>query len=401
MKADTSILNFLLIAIWFSHLIQVFVPETGFDALWYHLPVIEAVIKNRGLVYLPTLYQSLNPLFADLIFGLGYLVARDFGTKISAYLFGLALAFSSYKTARLFLSNNWSLLLTIIVSTFQVVAWQSASFYVDVAKAVFDLGAFYFLLKYQKSQRQRHLLISALIFSMSLGTKLFSLFLLPVYLLLTYLVSEKNRLRQTGNYLAISLLIPLPFYIFAFLHTGNPFYALAIHGEKLAEIGGFANRSDYLADRTRWLPISLFQLTLSKDYTSIIFLIFLPIIWQLRKLTTHPKLVPLLIFATTQYLLWWYLPPVSTRYALAGFISLALLYLILLSYKIRHNQQYLLPILISIILAIMINLAPRLLVNLRSLNYLAGRQTKQQYLEQFYDGSIDHHIKEWHFRATP
>jgi len=137
-----------LIIIWLSHLVQVFVPETGFDALWYHLPIVKAMVENRGLVYLPNLYQSVNPLFADLFFALGYVVLGDLGTKIVAYLFALGLMVVSYLLARKYLNRNWSLLLITLVSTFQVVSWQSASFYIDLAKAFFEITALLFLFSF-------------------------------------------------------------------------------------------------------------------------------------------------------------------------------------------------------------------------------------------------------------
>lgn len=399
-----------LIIIWLSHLVQVFVPETGFDALWYHLPIVKAMVENRGLVYLPTLYQSVNPLFADLYFALGYLLIGDLGTKIVAYLFALGLMVVSYLLTRKYLNRNWSLLLITLVSTFQVIAWQSASFYVDLAKGFFEISSLLFLfsflfegsliIKNDNKEDNKFLIISGLLFGASLASKLFSIFLLPVYLFLVYLFSSQNKIKNNLYFLLSSLLLPLPFYLFTYFKTGHPFYSLIIHLEKLHEIGGDSNLWLYTLNRSVKLPLSLFELFATRDYVSFIFLVFLPIlIYYHRRLLTKENLF-LLIFSIFQYLLWWYLPPQSSRYAVSGFIVLTILYFKMVSDFVVIKKQYFWSVLLTILLSIVINFAPRLIVNNRSFKYILGNQTKQQYLEQFYDGSIDRNIKEWHLDAT-
>jgi len=399
-----------LIIIWLSHLVQVFVPETGFDALWYHLPIVKAMVENRGLVYLPNLYQSVNPLFADLFFALGYVVLGDLGTKIVAYLFALGLMVVSYLLARKYLNRNWSLLLITLVSTFQVVSWQSASFYIDLAKAFFEITALLFLFSFlfegslivkdNNKEDNKFLLISGLLFGASLASKLFSIFLLPVYLFLVYLFSNDNKIRKTLYFLLSSLILPLPFYLFAYFKTGHPFYSLIMHLEKMHEIGGESNIWLYILNRTIRLPLSLFELFTTRDYVSFIFLVFLPIIIYYHKRLLTKENLFLVIFSVSQYLLWWYLPPQSSRYAVSGFIILTILYFKMIVDFVVIKKQYFWSVLLTILLSIIINFVPRMIVNKRSFNYILGNQTKQQYLEQFYDGSIDQNIKEWHFDAT-
>src|SRR5690606_12153593 len=129
------------------HATGIFVPETGFDAVWYHLPVIKAFSEAHRFVYLPDLYQSLNPLFSDSIFLLGFQVAGDLGTQAIAYAFGLTLVIITYALSRAVLPRTWALGVTLLISTFQVVTWQASSFYIDVAKAVWELAAVWLVLK--------------------------------------------------------------------------------------------------------------------------------------------------------------------------------------------------------------------------------------------------------------
>lgn len=407
-----KLLFFLLIAIWLVHLTGVFVPETGFDAVWYHLPVVAAFVQHGGYFYWPKYYQSLNPFFADGIFLAGYEALGALGAKIVSYLFGLGLILVSYQVAHQFLPRFWTLLLILTISTFQVVTWQSSSFYIDVVKAFWEMAAVYFLLKDQRLS-SRNLLLAGLFFGASLGTKLFSILLWPVFILMMIVLFFPGRVKLRATFWQkqfikaalfsfAALIVALPFHLFAYLKTGNAFYSIGIHVDKLGEIGGNASLLGYLLQRTLLLPSSLTQLTLySRDYTTLLLLIFaiLPIIFW-RQLYQNKKLLSLLIFASGQWLVWWYVPPLSSRYALSGFVILAVILFWCLQKYVTEKPAARKYVLATIIFALVINLLPRMVPLKRDLTYLSGRQTKEQYVKQFYDGSIDNNLKAWYHLST-
>ncbi len=387
----------LVILTWMSHLVQVFTPEVGFDAVWYHLPVIRAILEQKKLVFIPDLYQSANPLLSDLIFGIGFFFVGELGSKIVAYLFGVALIVSSYILSRKFLNKFWSLVVVLIISTFQVVAWQSASFYVDVAKAFWEISSLVFLLKWQDDQQQKWFIISVLLFGASLATKLFSIFLLPVFLCLVFIWSQRNKIEQLLSFLVGSLILPLPFYLFAYLKTGDAFFSFSQHLIKFGEIGGSGSLIFYIWQRTKLLPTLPMRLIFVRDYTSFLLILFLPILFLfIKKIRKNKLLLGIAIFAAWQVLLWWYLPPLSSRYALSGFITWAIISIWGVVKLIKKDVRFYKPILITIFLATIINLAPRMMVNLRSFRYLSGTQLKNQYIRQFFDGNIDQHLIKWH-----
>lgn len=391
---NIKLINFLSL-IWLSHFIQVLVPETGFDAVWYHLPVIDQIIKNGKIVFNPEIYQSLNPLFSDLIFMFGYYFFSETGAKLIAYVFALFLVFTSYKLSRFFLSKRLSLGVVILISTFQVVSWQAASFYVDVAKAFWEILAIYFIIKSVESNNLSDKFRSGLSFSASLATKLFSIFLLPVYLFIVTKTFSKTFRSETILILLLSLIFPAYFYLNSYIQTGNFFYSFSIHLNKLSEIGGESNILFYILNRIILFPISPFQLIVSRDYVSPIITFFMfPIFLKRKEIIQNNKLNVLLIFSISQWTLWWFLPPLSTRYAISGFITILILGIgVLAKYfpKISTKQ-----IIITLIFFASINLIPRILVNYRSLKFLFSDQTQKQYVEQFYDGSIDQKLREWY-----
>jgi 4-amino-4-deoxy-L-arabinose transferase-like glycosyltransferase len=387
----------LLVVIWLSHLIQVFTPEVGFDAVWYHLPVIQAIVSAKKLVYLPELYQSLNPLWSDLIFGLGFWLGGDLGAKVVAYLFGISLVIVTYLLARKFLNKEWSLWVILLISVFQVVAWQSASFYVDVAKAVWELATLLVLIKWRTAPNDKWLVLAGLFFGASLATKLFSLFLLPVMWWLICFWRGKTPWRSLLIFGGASLLLPLPFYWWSWVNTGQIWYSFGVHLAKLGEIGANSSLGLYFGQRTLDLWKLPLEVILGRDYTSFLLILFLPVLLiYFSKIKAQPLLTGLGVFTLFQVMLWWYLPPLSTRYALLGFIVWLILSIWSVAQLIKDKPVYRRPILITLSLALLINFAPRLVVNWRSWQYLSGRQTKDEYIRQFFDGNVDHHLIKWH-----
>ena len=385
---NEKILVILLSGIWLIHFCGVLVPETGFDALWYHLPVAQAFIQAHRFYSIPELYQSLNPYFSDSFFALGFQSAGVFGSKCVAYMFGVILVLLTYALSRLFMNRAWALATVIIISSFQVVAWQASSFYVDIAHAVWQIGALYVLIRYKEKWWSS--VFTGLFFGASLATKVFSLFLLPLFFFV--------RMQKKALFFISALSVVAPFYVFTYLHSGNPLYSLGIHVGKLNEIGGSPSLLTYLFERTLQFPSSLTQLTLfSRDYTSLIFFVFFPLFFlSLNQLRKNPDLKLLLFFSGIQWLFWWYIPPLSTRYALSGFITLAILSIWTLENYVKQKPEQKNSIVLALGIAVFFNLLPRLIPLRRQGIYIFRHQSNTEYIRQFYDGSIDQHLNKWY-----
>lgn len=377
------------------------IPEVAFDAVWYHLPVIKAITQQHGLIYLQPIYQSLNPLFTDLIYGIGYSASPAWGTKVIAYLFFLSLIYHCYHFSSHFVTKKWAIFFTILVSTFQVIAWQSTSFYVDLPKAYWEIASLLALLQYYQSKRNENLLLvlSACFFGASLGTKLFSLFLLPVFWLLIFFSTQlpKKAVKDILIFSMISILVPLPFYLFAYYHTGNPLYSFSVHLLKLGEIGGNSQSLQYLFERTLQLPLSLLQLLVARDYTSPVLILTLPLIAKYRtQIWKKKELRMLLLFSGYQFLIWWYVPPLSTRYALSGFITWALLSVWALQRFVQENPHFEKIVQLVLMILLLVQIAPRVFVATKNVQYFFSNQTQEEYIRSKFDGTIDRHLKNWY-----
>lgn len=390
--------------IWSLHFLQVLVPETGFDALWYHLPVAEAFVKAGRFTFLPDLYQSVNPLFADTYFYAGYSVFQETGAKIVAYCFGLLLAFATYCLSKNFFSDKTSLKITILVSLFQVVAWQSSSFYVDVTKAFFELVSLIYLAELLEtkfhaiSTRQLYLFSIGIAFGAILGSKLFSLLLIPFIIYSIFVILRKHKSLDSALLLIPGMILPFLFFIFAQQSTGNPFYSIFHHIEKLDQIGSNASLRIYIFDRLLSIPLSVFELLRARDYVYPLLAVSpLLIVFHLQDVLSSQVKKALILFTASQWLVWWFVPPLSTRYAISGFIIL----LILTGIVVQKNRYYyskLRTVFGSVLfwISVLVLLIPRIYVAKRSAEYLFFMQTTEEYLEQFYDGSIDQKITDWY-----
>ncbi len=403
-------LALLLALIWISHAIQVFVPETGFDAVWYHLPVAAADIAAGKFVFMPELYQSANPLFSDSIFFLGFMLSGELGAKGVAYLLGLSLVLISYKLAKTLLSPAWALLAAAMVSVMQGVTWQSASFYVDVALAMWLLGAIGCTLTSTTHTSAKPtaavlpisllkippaLIVSSMFLGAALATKLFAILYLPLF---AWIYWQRTRsVRLTGILLLLAGLVLLPYLVFAAIHLGNPFYSIFNHVAGISAIGAPTLVSQIIS-ATASLWYSPIAILLSRDYISPMVILTVPaLVWLMRSRRVLHEAERLLgLFVINSWLIWWYVPPRSTRYALAGFIVLLLL-------LIKWAREYFVAkgwkpaiLYIACVCCVLLLVIPRIMVNVRSARYLTGMQSKTDYISQFKDGWIDAPLTTWH-----
>lgn len=390
--------------VWLLHLVGVFVPETGFDALWYHLPIAQEMVQQRGLVYLPEYYQSLNPQLSDLVFAQGFAVAGMLGAKIVAFAFGLSTLAVSFALARKIMSQRWALVAMIVVSLIQPLAWQASSFYVDVAKAWWELAALWCVFEVVAQQKKlgRWLVLASLCMGASLATKLFSLALLPVFAMIVWwALSVTKPMRKTlltAGAVVGAVLVAVPFYWWSYRFSGQWFVSGSLHLAKLDQIGGESSVYRYVWRRTLSLPSSWLVVSVQvRDYVSLLLLPGLPLLiaWHnhvWRNIYTRM----LLIWSIGQWMVWWFVPPLSTRYALSGWITVVLLVLWALERAAMHNSTTKKITTALVVLAIAAALVPRLVVLKRNAVYLLGYQTQQDYLRQFIDGNIDHQLNKWY-----
>ncbi|PIY80486.1 MAG: hypothetical protein COY80_02710 [Candidatus Pacebacteria bacterium CG_4_10_14_0_8_um_filter_42_14] len=385
-----TILLSLLAVIWSLNFLQVFVPETGFDALWYHLPAAKFLVESHRFVYSPEIYQTANPQFADSIFSLGFMVLGSFGTKLVAFGFALTLIAVIFQLARLFISRSWALIFVITISTFQVVAWQSSSFYVDVAKAVVDLSTIWLVLLSLKNKKHeskaKYLWLAVISFSASLASKAFSVLLLPSMIFAIIVASKKLSKQVSLSFVVALSFLALPFYLFSLEQTGSLFYSIQKHTSELSSFTNSASVIQLISFKFIELPKMIPSLFFTRDYTSpLMVLLPIAIYYLFNEIKKNTSLQILTFFTLNQLGIWWFVPPLSTRYALGGFIT-GLLLVFLMVAKLCSNRgmsdrkaQF------AILIVALLMLLPRIIVANRSIHYIFGAESEQEYIDKLRD----------------
>lgn len=390
------LLPLLVVAVWCLHVVGVFLPETGFDAVWYHLPLIRAVAVQGGPVYLPELYQSTNPQLSDWLFVPGWWLAGEVGAKLTAYLLALSTVAISGVLARRWLSPTWTWVAVLLVSLMQVVAWQASSVYIDVAKAGWELLGLWCLWRFYDRRQMKWVWWGSLSWGASVASKLFSLALIPLWGLWLVWVRPKQLMAWLVS-VSLVLVPTLPFYWWSYLTTGQPFVSVTEYSQYISEVGSVSQLGRYGFQQALNVWKSPWYLLIGRDYVNWLVVLvgaLLPV-YVRRWWADIPTRMALSLVAY-QWLVWWFLPPLSTRYALSGFIVLVILVVRVCADLWTRNNAWRWALALTLSLSVVFHLGPRMVVLQRQLPYLLGHETRLQYLERFLDGNIDSQLRSWH-----
>ncbi len=348
------------------NLLGVFMPELGFDALWYHLTLSKLfLLKHQWYFPGGLYYYSAMPRLAELI-GLPLLALFGYiGPKFVQFFSGLATSYLIYRLAQKFTHDK--LLSLVAVNLFYgtwLVSWQSSSAYVDLVRTLFELLGLYFLAAEKLTLKR---VVSAGIFlGLAIGVKWHAL---GTLLLLTLIF--------TPLIVPIALLVASPWFLIAYHFTGNPLHPLLekfMTQTQLAQVSPtfFAP----LSILYRFITAPIFLTRPMEDFLSpvagIIYLLALPCLLSsnkvIRKMSLFGILGTFLLELT---------PPPSTRYFLPYFPALVIASTYFLS-RLKRNIA-LWPVALFTTSAFLI-FGLRLSAFAKYWPYLTGKQTLNHFL---------------------
>lgn len=300
------------------YVVPIFLPETGFDALWYHLPITEVFVQTHTIAFIPELYQSAMPRLGSLMFVPSYVLGGVLGVKIFVYLISFGAILWVYEIAQQWFRPSWAAFVTLCVWSFHVFGWQSSSAYVDQVRFLFEVAAIWLVIQHVRTRV--FLTIIAILFGFALSTKLIALFFLPgffIWLMVEY--GWKTALVMT----IISLGVVAPWYVQAYQWTGNPVYPLfqQLNGQEQLLLAGVSSVWGWFVQQCVKLPLLPFLLATNiESYTSPLFVLgYLGLF--MRRNVWKPLYAYLLIAGLVLLLL----PPFSFRYAWSAMVILFLL----------------------------------------------------------------------------
>lgn len=349
-----------------------FIPETAFDALWYHFPEALNYATTGQISALPGLpLYSTMPRLGEMYFTAGFVFAGQFGAKLASFIFTLIFLAISYRLGRRHLSRPLSLLLIATINSMFVIAWQSTSGYVDIMAAVFQLAS---LLALFSAGLPLAAVFAGFALSVKIQSFVFLLAVAPAILSRKYLTTSIIRY---SLFILLALAIASPWYLDNYLSTGSPAYPLNVPElrQNMLLHSGVSSQKEWIIRQVTSIYRLPFHLSLHPDLqlTPVILLLLPLVILNSKTFTNNRPLRSLIFYSLFFILLWWFLPPPEHRYALGAIPPLLI---ILYSHLGRFRR----PAIIFSLIFILLNLSVRIYISRRYLPVIFGTQTKTEYL---------------------
>ncbi len=381
-------------------------PELAFDALWYHLTLPKLYLLQHAIYHIPggLLYYSDMPKLGEML----YTGALSFGNEIFAkfvhYLFGIFISISLYKFSRKFFNQTVALLIVVIFYSNLVVDWESITAYIDLIRSFFELLSLWSLINWFESEKSTWLVVSGIMMGLAITTKLLAIgsFLILLGLIVFIIIKRKNLFKELLSksllFTFCTLLIPLPWFIFSYLHTGNPVFPF------------FTKTYEVAASNPNLISVfkDLWDLFIhSADPISPVYLVFLPLLFVLfGKLKTEIKII--VWYAGLSLLLWYFTPRTGGgRFILPYLASFSVVCGAIYSEILKKKEtewKFISKILMSVIVFVaVISIGYRGVANIKYVTVIIGNESKQTFLSNnlnfsygdFYDtdGYFANHIK--------
>lgn len=399
-------LLFFLVAQGLINFIGALGPELGFDALWYHLTLPKLYLFYHTVMHFPggVLYYSDMPKLTEMLYTAALAIHGETLAKTIHFLFGVLSVIALYKLARLFLPITFSLLASAIFYSNLVVGWESITAYVDLARTFFEILALWGIALYVLRNKKKWFYESAVMLGLAVTTKLLAIgSLLPLCLIVIWHSVHKNKSVKTTIssvllYCFIVFLIPMPWFVFSFIHTGNPIYPF------------FTPVYDSSFDMRLLRPDVFLQemwmlFTKIADPISPLYLMAIPlIIFFFKKFDTQRKMI---VFYSLAALLLWYITPRTGggRFIISYLPAFSLVFAFVIkeifSSQFRYKKLVVSLTSVFIIAVLFISLVYRGAANSRYIPVLLGRETKAEFLTKRLNFSFgDFYDTDSYFRKT-
>jgi hypothetical protein len=281
-------------------------PEIAFDALWYHLTLPKIYLDNSQMVFIPggLLYYSTMPKLTEMLYTAALSFSDERLAKAIHANFGVLTVVATYKLTREYLEKRFALLAVVILLGNIVLLWEATTAYIDLARMFFELMSFWAFLRWYKTREKKWFIESAVLMGLAVSTKLIAISSLIIISSIIWFLSKNatywTRMKMIAQYSTIAIFIASPWFVFSFLHTGNPLYPIFSQYYQV-------NLSLSLINPLYFLKDVLLLFTQSPDPISPIYLILFPLIIFKRKLFNNEKSI-LLVYSLVSLLVWYLLP---------------------------------------------------------------------------------------------
>lgn len=365
----------------FVNLVGTLGPELSFDALWYHLTLPKIYLHYHAIFHIKgsLFYYSDMPKLAEML----YIAALSFKDEILAksihFSFGILTLIALFQLSRRFFSQTLSLLVLVIFYSNLVVAWESTTAYVDLARTFFEVMALWGLLNWWKKEEKKWLIESAVMLGLAISVKLLAIgSLVIVTILIMYKSIPSNRkvfLKMITNilvYWCCSVGIVLPYLVFSFVNTGNPVFPFftSIYPVRPA----FAGLNPFHFLREVWT-----LLTHADDPLSPVYLISLPLILiYFRRFMKEFKVVG--IYSMLSIIIWYVTPKTGGGRFILPYLP-AFSILVIATIEVIKEKRMKILLIGCIVFISLVSIIYRGFANKRYIPVIVGSQSKAEFLK--------------------
>jgi hypothetical protein len=224
-------------------------PEAEYDALWFHLYFPRLALETGHLVDVPTEYVSLYPMGWGLWYGWGLAFGGDTVAKLQHWIMLPVIAGMVVTLGRRMMPRLPAATAVFAWVTIPLVVWSATTAYIDLGQTLHVTCAVYALLRYRDDGHLRWIALGGLQLGAAMAAK--HLALVAGLLLGAWVVvvawrrtaSLPATARAALLFGAVALLLPLPWYVRAWLASGNP-----VHPELFSIFGSPAERWTAVSD---------------------------------------------------------------------------------------------------------------------------------------------------------
>ena len=220
----------LLLTLLAAALLLSLTPETGKDALIYHLAAPKIFLQHHGFRFIPGNPLAHGPFQTEMLFLLALFLKGEILAKLVNFAFFLALLLLIRQFAGVIPEpNDFPWLSMLIFAAIPTVFIETHAAYIDLATAFAVLSALYSFIVWHGRRERGWLLLCAFFTGVALASKLTTLIVPFTGVLGVLWVHRDNEnggeaLRDLALFLLVTLLFGAPHYVKNWLLTGNPFY---------------------------------------------------------------------------------------------------------------------------------------------------------------------------------
>ncbi len=225
--------SMLLVVAVFSaavYLLAALAPETGFDALNYHLGLPRLYIHRHAIYPTPHIVYSNFPLLGEMLFTFGWLIDSMLLAKLFHLACGLLTVAAIAVVGRRYFCLDAGLLAAVLFMASPIVGFLMQTAYVDLTLTLYVLLTVYAALNWTcaLTSRRGWLSLSGLMAGLAFSTKYTGILVLPIVavivasMLFSCPPSRRRVLGQSAQFLCVFALTALPWLVKNFTFTGNP-----------------------------------------------------------------------------------------------------------------------------------------------------------------------------------